>query len=126
MTKFAIGCLVQWYESEIIDEYLDTLEQAVKVYDGEVIVDVCLIVNEELESAADQKIKTVLRLCFHDDFEVSAHATYARAPRRMSDSNFCKDLSDVKRGRIERQIPLFKKNPSLLVLKKKRFLKVKL
>ena len=49
MTKFAIGCLVQWYESEIIDEYLDTLEQAVKVYDGEVIVDVCLIVNEELE-----------------------------------------------------------------------------
>ena len=59
--------------------------------------------------AADQKIKTVLRLCFHDDFEVSAHATYARAPRRMSDSNFCKDLSDVKRGRIERQIPLFKK-----------------
>ena len=56
-TKFAIGCLVQWYESEIIDEYLNTLEEAVKVYDGEVIVDVCLIVNEDLEKAAEQKIK---------------------------------------------------------------------
>ena len=27
-TKFAIGCLVQWYESEIIKEYIETLNKA--------------------------------------------------------------------------------------------------
>ena len=26
--KFAIGCLVQWYEIEIVGEYIDSLIQA--------------------------------------------------------------------------------------------------
>ena len=42
-TKFAIGCLVQWYESEIIEEYLDTLKEAIKLYDGDVIVDIGIV-----------------------------------------------------------------------------------
>ena len=52
-TKFAIGCLVQWYESEIIEEYLDTLKEAIKLYDGDVIVDICLVKNSDLEKAAN-------------------------------------------------------------------------
>ena len=27
-TKFAIGCLVQWYECDIIEEYVDSLKDA--------------------------------------------------------------------------------------------------
>ena len=27
-TKFAIGCLVQWYEVDIIGEYVDSLKEA--------------------------------------------------------------------------------------------------
>ena len=28
--KFAIGCLVQWYEIEIVGEYIESLKQALK------------------------------------------------------------------------------------------------
>ena len=38
-TKFAIGCLVQWYECDIIGEYVESLKDAIENYDGEVIVD---------------------------------------------------------------------------------------
>ena len=30
-TKFAIGCLVQWYESEIIEEYLENVDEVFKL-----------------------------------------------------------------------------------------------
>ena len=38
-TKFAIGCLVQWYEVDIIGEYIETLKNAIDEYDGEIRVD---------------------------------------------------------------------------------------
>lgn len=37
-TKFAIGCLIQWYECDIIEEYLETLRDAIDHYDGQVTV----------------------------------------------------------------------------------------
>ena len=38
-TKFAIGCLIQWYGADIIKEYIDSLKDALEDYDGEVLVD---------------------------------------------------------------------------------------
>lgn len=54
-TKFAIGCLVQWYEAEIIGEYIETLKEAINVYDGQVIVDFTIVVNEDLEKCISVK-----------------------------------------------------------------------
>ena len=49
-TKFAIGCLVQWYEIEILPEYIDTLLEAIDAYDkNSVVVDLKLVTNQELE-----------------------------------------------------------------------------
>lgn len=49
-TKFAIGCLVQWYEIDILPEYIDTLIQAINTYDTEqVLIDIKLTTNQELE-----------------------------------------------------------------------------
>lgn len=48
-TNFAIGCLVQWYEVDIINEYAETLKDAIKFYDGEVYVDVTVVMNQDLE-----------------------------------------------------------------------------
>jgi hypothetical protein len=48
-TKFAIGCLVQWYEADIIEGYLKSLHAAVMAYDGEIAVDILLTTNQELE-----------------------------------------------------------------------------
>lgn len=50
-TKFAIGCLIQWYEADIIKEYVDSLELALKNYEGEVIVDAVLSLNQDLEKS---------------------------------------------------------------------------
>ena len=50
MTRFAIGCLVQWYEIEILPEYIDTLLEAVDAYDRDsVLIDIKLVTNQELE-----------------------------------------------------------------------------
>ena len=56
-TKFAIGVLVQWYESSIIEYYVDTLKDAIERYDGEVIVDVCIVSNTTLEKPTSEKDK---------------------------------------------------------------------
>ena len=54
-TKFAIGCLVQWYEAEIIGEYIESLNDAIKSYDGEIIVDFHITSNDQLEKPVSSK-----------------------------------------------------------------------
>ena len=56
-TKFAIGCLVQWYECDIIDEYVESLKEAIENYDGEVMVDFCIVENESLEKCVSKQTK---------------------------------------------------------------------
>ena len=60
-TKFAIGCLVQWYECDIIEEYVESLKDSINNYDGEVIVDFTIVTNEDLEKciSAEQKNKCI-------------------------------------------------------------------
>lgn len=48
-TKFAIGVLIQWYESSIIEYYIDSLKDAIDRYDGEVLIDICIISDTTLE-----------------------------------------------------------------------------
>lgn len=48
-TTFAIGCLVQWYEVEVFEEYFNTMYKAIQAYDGKVIIDITLVMNQQLE-----------------------------------------------------------------------------
>jgi hypothetical protein len=48
-TKFAIGCLVQWFESDMIEDYVDSLKDAIASYDGEVLVDLMFSKSKWLE-----------------------------------------------------------------------------
>ena len=59
-TKFAIGCLIQWYECDIIEEYLSSLKKAIEEYDGEVLVDFTITSNQTLEKCIDDN---TLRQC---------------------------------------------------------------
>ena len=54
-TKFAIGCLVQWYECDIIEEYVDSLKDAVEAYDGQVIIDFTIVGNQGLEKCISEE-----------------------------------------------------------------------
>ena len=58
-TKFAIGCLVQWFECDIIEEYVNSLKDAISEYDGEVTLDFTVVINEQLEKciSAEKKLE---------------------------------------------------------------------
>jgi hypothetical protein len=50
MTKFAIGCLVQWYEYEIIFEYVSSIRAAINNYSKQnVVIDFTIITGQQLE-----------------------------------------------------------------------------
>ena len=99
-TKFAIGCLVQWYEAEIIGEYIETLKEAINVYDGQVIVDFTIVVNEDLEKCISVKkkkecIKKIeLLLKDFDQYRIEHNLHTIADYRREFNDRYC-ELSDV-------------------------------
>ena len=54
--KFAIGCLVQWYEIEIIEEYIESLKQSLKQIDNKenIIVDFKLVIKKKKKKINDE------------------------------------------------------------------------
>ena len=55
---FAIGCLIQWYEIELIEEYLQSVKNAVDVVDNKenVIIDLYFNCSQELEKVDEGQI----------------------------------------------------------------------
>jgi hypothetical protein len=56
---FAIGCLVQWYEIEIFEEYIESVFRAVDKIDNKnnVIVDICFNIGQNLERIDEEQMK---------------------------------------------------------------------
>jgi len=50
-TKFAIGCFIQWYEIDIVEEYVNSLKSAIANYEGEVDVHMTLSLGQGLEKS---------------------------------------------------------------------------
>lgn len=109
MTKFAIGCLVQWYEINIIKEYISSVKSAIELYGKDtVLIDFAIIQNqlletfdgpeEEFESVLDSLMKEITSLddegfnvswtCYSD--KIYSIADY----RREFNDKFC-ELVDV-------------------------------
>ena len=55
----AAGCLVQWYEIELVEEYLQSVKNAVDMIDNkkDVIIDLYFNTDETLEKLGNRKIK---------------------------------------------------------------------
>ena len=65
MTKFAIGCLVQWYESEMIFEYVSSIKAAISNYSKQnVVIDFTIIMGQQLEQFDGDKNDFLL--VYHD------------------------------------------------------------
>tara|TARA_B100002019_G_scaffold278431_1_gene279256 strand:- start:2258 stop:3280 length:1023 start_codon:yes stop_codon:yes gene_type:complete len=56
--KFAIGCLVQFYEIEIIEDYLKSVKNSLDIVQNKdnVIIDICFNMNQGLEKVDENKI----------------------------------------------------------------------
>ena len=104
-TSFAIGCLVQWYEIEMLPEYIDTLLAAVDMYDRDrVRIDLKLVTNQELEQLDNpdrltyilsQFDKQVERLEeYRSDVFIDKGLTTIADYRREFNAKYC-ELADV-------------------------------
>ena len=53
---FAIGCLVQWYEIEMIGEYIESLKQSLNQIDNSenILIDFTMTTNQKLEKISDE------------------------------------------------------------------------
>jgi len=113
-TKIAIGCLVQWYEAEIIGEYIESLKDAVKSYDGTVTIDFHVNTNQDLEQAvsADKlsycidKINTAISSMnqpntFYMDNRLITIADY----RRHFNEKYCDSVDVLMWGESDSLIP---------------------
>ena len=50
MTTFAVGCLVQWYEVKIIEEYISSIKSSIDNYNKDkVIIDFAIVQGQQLE-----------------------------------------------------------------------------
>ena len=50
----AAGCLVQWYEIDMFEEYLDSLIKSIGEQKDKVMIDMCLVTNQDLEKCSDE------------------------------------------------------------------------
>ncbi len=112
--KFAIGCLVQWYEIEIVEEYIKSLKQAISNIENKenVIVDFTLTTNQELEKidktqidmkSIEKTFKSMMNegWCFKITSELVTIADY----RRWFNDYYCDDVDVMMWGETDSLIP---------------------
>lgn len=107
-TKFAIGCLVQWYEINMIGEYISSLKNAIDVYGKEnVLIYFDIIQNQELEKfdgTQEEFLKLLEELTnkisiltdkYNLQFKIHTEGIFSIADhRREFNNNFC-EKADV-------------------------------
>ena len=56
--KFAIGCLVQWYEVEIVEEYIKSLKNALDKIENKnnIFIDFTFVMNQDLEKIDESQM----------------------------------------------------------------------
>ena len=113
-TKFAIGCLVQWYEVDIIGEYVDSLKEAINAYDGEVAVDFVIVMDQELEKTSlnfedwinlREKIKRTIDSMGVYHLEVISSLYTIADYRRDFNNNYCESVDVLMWGESDALIP---------------------
>lgn len=115
-TKLAIGALVQWYEIDILSEYLDTLKEAVDAYDRDkVLIDLRLVVNQDLEQLdnPDRMIQIINQFNREvdalEDYSVEAFVerdlTTISDYRRKFNTNYCERVDVLVWGETDLLVP---------------------
>ena len=110
-TKFAIGCLVQWYEVDIIGEYIETLKEAIDAYDGEVLVDFTICVNQDLEKCISNEqfekcIDKIDSICNIDHIPYHIYELHTIADyRREFNDKYCEQVDVLMWGETDALIP---------------------
>ena len=113
--KYAIGCLVQWYEVEILGEYIESVNNALEQIDNKenVMVDFHVNMNQDLEKCdevyslkeIEEKLKNLLE---NDNFSVifTYDKIYTIADyRRDFNDKYCTEVDVLMWGETDSLVP---------------------
>ena len=115
-TKFAIGCLAQWYEIEILSEYIDTLIAAIDRYGKEnVHIDITLCTNQELERIEEEsKMLDILHDFYIQTNKLKGYNIHTVITdklitiadyRRIFNETYCDDVDVLMWGETDLLVP---------------------
>ena len=109
-TKFAIGCLVQWYECDIIEEYVDSLKDAIEAYDGQVIVDFTIVGNQDLEKCISEEqmnkcIEKIESICNFGNVRYTDDLHTIADYRRIFNADYCDQVDVLLWGESDALLP---------------------
>jgi len=109
-TKFAIGCLVQWFECDIIEEYVDSLKDAIEAYDGQVIVDFTIVGNQDLERCTsvqqmDKCITKIESICNMGNVRYTDDLHTIADYRRIFNADYCDQVDVLLWGESDALLP---------------------
>ena len=114
--KFAIGCLVQWYEIKIIEEYIESVKSSLSEIDNKenIIIDFTFVTNQDLEKIDDEHEINALRFKFQNmmqDFDTDVEwrvtdelHTIADYRRDFNDK-YCEKVDVLMWGESDALIP---------------------
>lgn len=117
MSTVAIGCLVQWFEIQMISEYLNSLKESAKDYKQQVYIDLTLNIDQTLEkvdtSITIKQIQdTFIKLCreFEDqgyqiDYRVYDKLYTIADYRRDFNSKYCNYVETLVWGESDMLLP---------------------
>jgi hypothetical protein len=110
--KFAIGCLVQWYEIEILQEYLQSIQNSLDVLDNEknITVHLTLVTNQELEEIDDTvDIETIkdkfINMAYRYKFDIKDELYTIADYRRWFNDYYCDKVDVLMWGETDSLIP---------------------
>ena len=111
--KFAIGCLVQWYEIEIIEEYIESLRQSLSQIDNKenIIVDFKLVINQELEkideteTTIDEIITRFEKMIDGFELDVTEELVTIADYRRWFNDYYCDKVDVLMWGETDALLP---------------------
>lgn len=111
-TKFAIGCLVQWYEIDIINDYIETLRTATLQYDGNITIDVTLVMNQDLEKTTMDRVefanihRTIQnKFGFGVNFRTTDELHTIADYRREFNDRYCEEVDVLVWGESDMLVP---------------------
>jgi hypothetical protein len=109
-TRFAIGCLVQWFECDIIEEYVDSLKDAITGYDGQVIIDFTVVMNQDLERCVSEKqlnkcIEKIESICNFGNVRYTDDLHTIADYRKGFNDDYCEQVDVLIWGESDALIP---------------------
>ena len=100
----AAGCLVQWYEIDMFEEYVDSLKISIGNQKDKVLIDLCLVTNQDLEKSTKDLYdikKEFIRVCdslendgYELDYDITQDLYTIADYRRDFNEKYC-ELVDV-------------------------------